>query len=72
MFSYLIAFLLGAIAITGGLYSNDSVSVVIGQVQCVGNESGLMNCSHLTEHHNEVSSCDPSQVAAVSCQGELK
>ena len=64
---YPFSFLLGAIAIVGGLYSNDSVSVVIGQVKCVGNESGLMDCQHLMEPY--ASNCDPSQVAAVACYG---
>ena len=71
-FSIHFSIFIGAIAITGGLYGNDSVSVVIGQVQCAGNESGLVDCSHVTEHNNVVSSCDPSQVAAVSCHGMLK
>ena len=46
--------------------------MVIGQVQCVGNESSLVDCPHLKKPHDQVSSCDPSQVAAVSCHGMLK
>ena len=45
------------------------MSVVIGQVECVGNESGLVDCPHVKQPHNEIYDCDPSQVAAVSCHG---
>ena len=72
VYSIHLSIFIGAIAITGGLYSNDSVSVVIGQVQCVGNENGLVDCPHVNKPHDQVSSCDPSQVAAVSCHGMLK
>ena len=62
-------FLTGAITITGGLFSNDSVPVLIGRVECSGNENKLLECAHVTESHEEVFDCDPREVAAMSCQG---
>ena len=61
----------GAIAITGGQFSNATVSVVIGSVECVGNETSLLDCSHVTENHEVVTQCDPVEVAAVTCHGML-
>jgi deleted-in-malignant-brain-tumors protein 1 len=58
----------GAIPITGGLFSNASVSVVIGRVECASNETGLLDCSHVAGNHKDVRGCDPSQTAAVACQ----
>ena len=59
----------GAITITGGHFSNDSVPVLIGRVECSGNENKLLECAHVTESHEEVFDCDPREVAAMSCQG---
>ena len=59
----------GAIPITGGQFSNSAVSVVIGNVECTGDENELLNCSYITDIHEAVSGCDPSETAAVSCQG---
>ena len=59
----------GAIAVTGGLFSNASVPIVIGNVECSGNESGLFNCSYVTDSDDTVSDCDPEGIAAVTCQG---
>ena len=64
-----IRYLSGAIRITGGHFSNASVPVLIGRVQCVGNETTLQECSYETESHQEVADCDPSEVAGVTCQG---
>ena len=61
---------IGAIPIIGGPFSNSSVSVVIGSVGCNGDESGLLNCSYVTDSHETVSGCDPSETAAVTCQGK--
>ena len=61
----------GAIAITGGQFSNASVPVIIGRVNCIGNEISLLQCPYLSEDHEEVVNCDPSEVAAVTCQGQL-
>lgn len=63
-------FYVGAIAITGGQFSNDSVSVLIGTVECTGNETDLLECFYVTESDDIVRNCDPSEVAAVTCQGE--
>ena len=59
----------GAIPIDGGLFSDPSVPVLIGNVHCNGNESNLLECSHITENDEEVSQCDPREKAAVACQG---
>ena len=45
------------------------MSVVIGSVECNGDESDLLNCSYVTDSHETVSGCDPSETAAVTCQG---
>ena len=42
---------------------------MIGRVECFGNETGLLDCSHVTEAHEEVIHCDPIKVAAVTCNG---
>ena len=59
----------GAIAVTGGLFSNGSVPVVIGNVECSGNESGLFNCSFVNDSDDTVIGCDPEGIASVTCQG---
>ena len=59
----------GAVPTGGGLFSGESMSVVIGSVNCFGNETDILQCSYLTDGLEEVSSCDPSQVAGVVCQG---
>ena len=59
----------GAIAITGGRFSNASVSVLVGRVECLGNETSLLECSYVTDSNEDVSQCDPIQVAAVTCHG---
>lgn len=60
----------GAIPIDGGLFSDPSVPVLIGNVDCNGNESNLLECSHITENDEVVSQCDPREKAAVACQGK--
>ena len=60
----------GAIPIDGGLFSDASVPVLIGNVDCSGNESNLLECSHITENDEVVSQCDPREKAAVACQGK--
>ena len=59
----------GAIAITGGQFHDPLQSVVIGNVECTGDENELLNCSYVTDSHETVSGCDPSETAAVTCQG---
>ena len=59
----------GAIAITGGQFSNASVPVVIGRVECVGNETGILRCLHVGDTDDAVTQCDPNEIAAVKCQG---
>ena len=60
----------GAIPIDGGLFSDPSVPVLIGNVDCNGNESNLLDCSYITENDEVVSQCDPREKAAVACQGK--
>ena len=45
------------------------MSVVIGSVECSGGESGLLNCSYVTDSDETVSGCDPEGIAAVACEG---
>lgn len=58
----------GAIAITGGLFSNNSIPVVIGRLDCNGTES-IMECFSGSDTNQEATQCDPSETAAISCQG---
>ena len=60
----------GAIAIDGGLFSDPLVPVLLGNVECSGNENNLLQCSHATESDEVVSQCDPRENAAVTCQGK--
>ena len=61
----------GAIAISGGRFSEASVSILVGSVECSGSESGLLECAHVTGSDEAVTQCDPSESAAVACQGEF-
>ena len=60
----------GAIAIGGGQFSNETVSILAGSVECNGTESGLLECSHVTGSDEAVTQCDPRESAAVTCQGK--
>ena len=62
----------GAIAISGGRFSEASVSILVGSVECNGSESGLLECAHVTGSDEAVTQCDPRESAAVACQGESK
>ena len=62
---------IGAIAISGGLFSNNSLSVVIRRIDCNGIESGVLECPNVTNDDDE-RQCDPSETAAISCQGKEK
>ena len=62
---------LGAIAVTGGLFSNASVPVVIDSIECTGSERALLNCSYVTDSNETVRECDPEEIAAVTCQGKF-
>ena len=42
----------------------------MGSVECNGSESGLLECAHVTGSDEAVTQCDPSESAAVTCQGE--
>ena len=60
----------GAISISGGQFSEASVSILVGSVECNGSESGLLECAHVTGSDEAVTQCDPRESAAVTCQGE--
>ena len=55
---------------SGGWFGDESVSVLIGGVECAGNETGLLECPHVAGTHEAVADCDPRDVAAVACQGK--
>ena len=40
-------------------------------MECEGSELELLLCSYLSETHEDVSQCDSSETAAVTCQGKL-
>ena len=63
---------LGAIAISGGRFSEATVSILVGSVECNGSESGLMECAHVTSRNEAVIQCDPGESAAVTCQGQFE
>ena len=60
----------GAISIRGGRFSDTSVSILVGSVECNGSESGLLECAHVTGSDEAVTQCDYRESAAVACQGE--
>ena len=60
----------GAISISGGRFSEASVSILVGGVECNGSESGLLECAHVTGSDEAVTQCDLRESAAVACQGE--
>ena len=62
----------GAIAIRGGRFSEASVSILVGSVECNGSESGLLECAHVIGSDVAVTQCDPRESAAVACHGESK
>ena len=47
------------------------MSILVGSVECNGSESGLLECARVTGNDVEVTQCDPSESAAVACQGEF-
>ena len=47
------------------------MSILVGSVECNGSESGLLECAHVTDNDEAVTQCDPSESAAVTCQGEF-
>ena len=61
----------GAIAISGGRFSEASVSILVGSVECNGSESGLLECAHVTGNDEAVTQCDRRESAAVACQSKL-
>ena len=58
----------GAIAITSGLYSDPEVSPLVTNVECSGEESGLLDCNYTTDSQ---SSCSQTEDAGVVCQGGI-
>ena len=58
---------IGAIAVTSGLFSDDSQSPTVTGVQCTGSETDLLTCSH--SNFIDRSSCGTGDDAGVVCQG---
>ena len=56
----------GAIAVSNGQFSEDSLPMVLGNVSCIGSESELIDCLVELELNT---SCSPTEDAAVVCQG---
>ena len=56
----------GAIAVTNGLFSDLDLMPGIGDVQCSGTESELLECAYST---TPISSCRETDDAGVVCQG---
>ena len=46
------------------------MSILVGSVECNGSESALLECAHVTGNDVAVTQCDPSESAAVTCQGK--
>ena len=57
----------GAIAVTSGLFSDDSQSPTVSGVQCTGSETDLLSCSH--SNFIDRSNCRNHDDAGVVCQG---
>ena len=57
----------GAIAVTSGLFSDDSQSPTVSEVQCTGSETDLLSCYH--SNFIDSSSCGNHDDAGVVCQG---
>ena len=69
IFLYII--ITGAIAITGGPFSDITVTVMVAEIECIGTEANLLDCLHANTSHETFTNCDPNQIAAVTCQGKL-
>ena len=63
-----ITFSPGAIAVNNGFFSDENILPSIGDVQCLGTELGLLNCSY---SNSPDSSCVERDDAGVACQGDI-
>ena len=57
----------GAIAIVHGLFHEETRLHLVNDVQCLGNETELLNCAH---DDNIGSNCGQRNDAGVVCQGK--
>ena len=57
----------GAVAVTSGIFSDDSQYPILSGVQCTGSETDLLSCSH--SNYIDGSSCGTHDDAGVVCQG---
>lgn len=48
----------------GSMFGIGTVPIFLDDVVCQGSESNLLQCSHALQHN-----CDPSDLAAVACEG---
>ena len=60
----------GAIAIGGGQFSEGTLPVVVGSMECIGSENELLECSHVSGDNEAATGCDFRGIAAAKCQGE--
>ena len=59
-------YLIGAVAITGDTFGENSLPFVLGGVNCSGSERGLQDCPRIQASG---ASCSAYQDAGVVCQG---
>lgn len=63
MIFHLLSFL-GAIALSGGVFSTSELSIALSFVNCSGDEGSLLNCPS-----QMLSNCPSMETAAIVCQG---
>ena len=56
----------GALALDGGKFSDANTPVLISEIECIGNESNLLQCEHSTDSQTV---CGSREQAAAVCQG---
>ena len=70
-FLTVIFFLLGAIAVSSGLFGDDVESSVLYEVDCSGNETEILNCpfstSGVLSEHSASVICQSMQLCVVTC-----
>ena len=55
---------LGAIALSGGVFSNSDLSIALSSVNCSGDEGNLLQCPL-----QRSSECPSMETATIICQG---
>ena len=62
-------FFTGALALDGGKFSDANTPVLISGIECIGNESSLLQCEHSTDSQTV---CGSLEQATAVCQGMEK